>query len=274
MHRAALRAADEDQYLLVHAWSTLAIWLFSAILEEARPYTYFDTEMSAAEKERIMAFYKRCVQRHLYARAGHQGQARHYLSKNPSASPKVDALYEFFPDAKIIYLARNPLDMIPSYISLLDFTWNTLGDPVEAYGARDYVLDMARHWYTYPLQRLEQAPEDSRIVVSFDDLVRRTEETVIAIYDRFGFEMTPAFALVLREEAERARGHESRHEYCLEEMGLTREQIVMDYGDVFDRFGFDTGQGESEARGHVLADAASPVHRAKHRLATTGLNEG
>ncbi|MGD2176569.1 MAG: sulfotransferase, partial [Anaerolineae bacterium] len=134
VHRVALRAPEEDQYLLVHIWSTLAVWSFSAILEEAGPYTYFDTEMSPAEKKRIMVFYERCIQRHLHARGGDRERAKHYLSKNPSASPKVDALYEFFPDAKIIYLARSPLDMIPSYISLLDFAWNILGDPVEACG--------------------------------------------------------------------------------------------------------------------------------------------
>lgn len=246
VHRVALRAPEEDQYLLVHIWSTLAVWLFAAILEGAGPYTYFDSAVPPAAKERIMTFYKRCIQRHLHAHAGDDQRGKHYLSKNPSASPKVEALYEFFPDAKIIYLARNPLDMIPSHISLIDYTWRIFADPVEAYAARDYVLEMARHWYTYPLERLEQAPEESYIVVNFGDLVGDAEQTVIDIYDRFGFEMTPRFAQVLREEAEKARHHESDHEYSLEEMGLTRQQIVSEYEDIFDRFGFDTGEREHE----------------------------
>jgi hypothetical protein len=191
------------------------------------------------------------------------------LSKNPSASPKVDALYTSFPGARIIYLARSPLEVIPSYISLLDYAWGVVGDPVQPYGARDFVLEMARHWYSYPLERLERAPEASYAVVNFEDLVRDAERTVADIYDRFGFEMTPAFAQVLREEAETARSHTSRHEYRLEEMGLTREQIVADFGDIFERFGFDTRQSGSERRREPARQSPSSVRRARRRLATS-----
>jgi DNA-binding PucR family transcriptional regulator len=98
---------------------------------------------------------------------------------------------------------------------------------------------MARHWYSYPLERLERAPQGSYIVVNFDDLVNDAEQTIAEIYRRFGFDISPAFAQVLQEEAEKARNYRSRHEYSLEQMGLTREQIVAKYKDVFDRFGFD-----------------------------------
>jgi hypothetical protein len=247
VHKVTLRVPEEDQYLFVHIWSTLAVWLFSAILEEGAPYTYFDTAMSGAEKRRVMNFYQRCIQRHLYAHGGDHRQAEHYLSKNPSSTPKVDTLYEFFPEAKIIYLIRNPLDVIPSYVSLLDYTWNVLGDPLWEYGSRDYVLDMARHWYSYPLERLGRAPRDSYIVVNFNDLVSDAEQMVADIYSRFGFDISPAFAQVLQEEAEKARSYRSKHEYSLKQMGLTREQIVAQYEDVFDRFDFDTRDDVDEA---------------------------
>jgi hypothetical protein len=237
VHRIAIRAPEEDEYLLIHIFSSLKIWLYAAMVDEAAPYTYFDSQMPEEKKERIMAFYKRCVQRHLYA---HGDKDRHYLAKNPHFSPMVDALYEHLPGAKIIYLARNPLDMIPSYISLKENEWQLVGSPVEEYGSREYVLDMAEHWYTYPLERLEQAPEDSYIVVNFEDLVTSAQETVREIYHRFGLEMNAAFDEILQQAAERARNHESEHDYSLHEMGLTREQIVTQYEEVFERFDFDT----------------------------------
>ena len=241
VHRIAIRAPEEDEYLLIHIFSSLKIWLYAAMLDETAPYTHFDSQMPEEKKERIMGFYKRCVQRHLYA---HGDSDRHYLAKNPHFSPMVDALYEHLPGAKIIYLARNPLDMIPSYISLKENEWQLLGNPVEEYGSREYVLDMAEHWYTYPLERLEQAPQDSYIVVNFEDLVTSARETVREIYDRFGLEHNPAFDEILQQAAERARNHESEHEYSLQEMGLTREQIVTRYRGVFQRFGFDTRDGQ------------------------------
>ncbi len=256
MHKVALRAPEEDQYLLVHIWSTLAVWVYAAILEGATRYVFFDTQMSPAEKKRIMTFYKGCVQRHLHAQAdGDRRRARHYLSKNPSCSPKVDTIYRFFPDARIIYLVRNPLDVIPSYISLLDYTWRFLADPLEEYGSRDYVLEMARHWYRYPLEQLERAPRENYVVVNYNDLVQDAERTVADIYRRLGFEISPDFARVLREEAEKARNYRSEHEYSLEQMGLTREQIVAEYEDVFARFGFDTGEDGGEGVGLPRAEA-------------------
>ena len=134
MHDIALRKPEEDQYLLAHIWSTLAVWQISGILEKATDYTYFDQTVPEKEKRRIMSFYERCVKRHLYA---HRDGGKHYLSKNPSSSPRIETLLKSFPDAKIIYLVRNPLDVIPSYISLVDATWHLLGDSAERYGCRE-----------------------------------------------------------------------------------------------------------------------------------------
>lgn len=237
VHRIALRAPEEDEYLLVHIFSTLKIWLYVAMLDEAERYTYFDSQMPDGDKERILGFYKSCLQRHLYA---HRQRDKHYLAKDPHFSPMVDTLYEHFPDAKIIYLARNPLDMIPSYISLKEDEWQLLGDPVEPYGSRDYILDMARHWYTYPLERLERAPRDRAIIVNFNHLVNDARTVVTEIYEQFGLELNPAFDDLLMQATRRARGHESEHEYSLQEMGLNPKQIVDDYREVFERFDFDT----------------------------------
>ncbi len=241
VHRIGLRAPEEDEYLLIHIFSTLKIWLYVAMVDEAEPYTYFDSKMPEKDKERIMAFYKRCLQRHLYAHGeATSSSARHYLAKDPHFSPMVDTLYEQFPDAKIIYLARNPLDMIPSYISLKEDEWQLLGNPVEAYSSREYVLEMAEHWYTYPLERLAQAPRDSAIIINFNDMVTNARDVVTEIYERFGLELNPAFDETLIQATRRARHHESEHEYSLEEMGLTPEQIVNRYQEIFERFEFDT----------------------------------
>lgn len=236
VHRIALRAPEEDEYLLIHIFSTLKIWLYVAMLDEAEPYTYFDSQMPEEEKERIMTFYTRCLQRHLYA---HGEREKHYLAKNPHFSPMVETLYKFYPDVRIIYLARNPMDMIPSYVSLKEDEWQLLGNPVEAYGSRDYILDMAKHWYTYPLRRLDRAPQNSAIVVNFNDMVKDARGVVTEIYDRFGLQLTPEFDEILRQATEKARNHESEHEYSLEEIDLTREQIVSEYREIFERFRFD-----------------------------------
>lgn len=243
MHASGLLTYEEDQYLLIHIWSTLAVWQFAGFLgEEARAYTHFDQAMAPEEKRRIMAFYRQAIRRHLFAhrKEGPPARRRHYLAKNPSATPKVDTLCRHFPDAKFIYLARNPLDMIPSDISLLDCTARALGHAAEPYACRDYVLDMAGHWYTYAPARLAAAPPERAITVNFEALVANADQTVREIYERFGFTISPDYAEALKEEARQARAYRSRHVYDMEKMGLTRQQLVTKYHEVFETFDFDT----------------------------------
>jgi hypothetical protein len=244
MHSVSLRAPEEDDYLLLHIWSALTIGLSSGVLEEALPYTRFDIALSESDKVRIMAFYRRCLQRHLHA---HNAGNLQYLAKNPALTPKIDAVLHTFPDARIILLVRSPLEMVPSFVNMMQFSYRVLGAPDRGLGTpdqgdalRDFVVDMARHWYTYALDRLDRAPRNSYIIVRYDDLVADPAGTVARIYAHFGFEIGPAYAQILQAEAERAHKYRSRHAYSLEGTGLTREGIVAQFQDVFDRFDFPT----------------------------------
>lgn len=235
MHRMSLLIPEEDEYFLVHQGATIIAGLFFGFPKAAYPFVFFDTQLSRREKRRVMRFYRRCLQRHLFA---HE-ESKHVLSKNPYFTPKVDALLKRFPDAKIIYLARNPLSVVPSYASLSAHWWQMLCEPEKRYPHMEYILTATQHWYRYPVERLEQAPEANRIFVNFHELVQDPDTIVTRIYDHFGLEISPEFEQILKEETEKARQHKSKHHYSLEGVGLTDEQVLTAYQDVFERWGFD-----------------------------------
>lgn len=237
MHRVSLTAPEEDEYLLLHIWEALTIWLSSGLLEGARPYAYFDDALPEGRRRRIMAFYARSVQRHLHA-AGAAG--KHYLAKNPALTPKLASLLRRFPDATVVCLVRSPLEAIASFQSMMEFSYRVIGNPLEGTELRDFLLDMAHHWYGYPLEGLPPDLAKCVLFVNYDDLVADPEREVTRIYDYCGFEMTPSYAQVLRQEALKARSYRSRHEFSLEDSGFSREQIVLDFQEVLTRFGFDT----------------------------------
>jgi hypothetical protein len=187
-----------------------------------------------------MAFYRRCLQRYLYSDGRHpDGLRRHYLAKNPSFTFRIETLLEQFPDARFVYIMRNPLDVIPSLTSITKFVWTLVGDPIEYDSVRRYVIEMTRHGYTYPLARLQRLAPERYALVRFDDLVRDASKTVTGIYRRLGLDLSPAYARALIEETERARHYRSRHRYSLEELGFSRERILAECQDVFERLGFD-----------------------------------
>jgi hypothetical protein len=226
---------EEDVYLLLHIWSTVAAGLAASLMDIAKPYVRFDMDISLEERKHIMQYYKRCLQRHCYAHGGSQ----RVLSKNPYFTPKISSLYETFPDAKIIYLARNPLNVIPSYTSLSAQSWHLLCSPLEPYPFRDEILEMTLYWYRYPLVRLKQEPAERYKLVKFDDLIADPERIVTDIYRHFEIDLCPDFGEILRDAAEKARYYRSQHAYSLEELGFTREQILEIYEDVFEYWGFD-----------------------------------
>ena len=240
MHVQAMRAPDEDEALLLHSFGSVLIWSFTSMLDDARAFTFYDQRVPHAERMAQTAFYKRCLQRYLHSDGRHpEGAQRHYLSKNPAFTSRIDTLLEQFPDARFVYIARNPLDMIPSMTSITRFVWTLVGDPVEYGSLHDYVIELAKHGYHYPLERLQGLDPGRYVVVRFDDLTGNARQTVEGIYRQFGLELSPGYARILDEATERARHHRSRHHYSLEALGLSRERILSECADVFDRFGFD-----------------------------------
>jgi hypothetical protein len=236
MHDVSLTEPEEDDYLLLHIWSALTVGLSSGLLDEAEPYVRFDSAVPAADRRRIMGFYRDCVQRHLHARSS--AHPLRYLAKNPALTPKIATVDEYFPDARFICLVRNPLEAIPSFVSMMEFSWQVMGAPSDGPRLQDFLIRMARHFYGYPVEMSERLPEERIVFVDYDRMISDPEATVSELYDRLGFDVGPEFADELRRASDRAGAYRSRHAYDLESLGLDRQRIIEEFADVFERFGF------------------------------------
>jgi len=237
IHRFRLRAPEEDEYLFIHNFSTLKLWSYASMEDEADPYIYYDQMISQNDKNRNMSYYESCIQRHFY----YHGQPnKSYLSKNPNFSPAICTLLEKFPNAKFIYLVRDPMKAVPSHISLKEREWQLLGSPLKKYACAEFIIRSSEHWYNYPLKILDDIPEDQAIIVKFDDLVQDTEKTILDIYGQLGFSVSEEFCSLLQFETKKARNHQSQHFYSLSDMGLSRQDMINRFGPVIDRFDFDT----------------------------------
>jgi hypothetical protein len=235
IHKIAFWQPEEDDYLFLHIWSSPRIWKLVGLTAELRYYTFFDQLMSKRAKSRILDFYKRCLQRHLHF---HQAQDKHYLAKNPHFSPMVSSLNNKFPDAKFIYLVRNPLNVIPSFMSMTIEEWSvTLGE-YDLKKIKEHAFKMAKHWYDYPLKTLDKLPKDQYHIVKLEDLSQNVSKTIKNIYQHFGLSLSPKYKKILAKETLRAREHKSKHDYSLEEMGVTKKEIINEFQEVFYRFDF------------------------------------
>ncbi len=241
IHRTRLSDPEEDEGLFLYVWAGLFVWFIFPFIQRDFPFHRFDTDILAPQRRRIMRFYRSCIKRHLFYHGGT------YLAKNPALSPKVDSLLEFFPDARIIYLARNPLEVLPSEISWLSFCWRFFSDPQERYPFRDFVLKMTKHWYVDSIKRLESHPKESYRIIRYDDLVGEPEKTVREIYSWLGLQMGESVDEILREVTSKNSRFKSNHIYSLEEVGLTRELVLQEYGNIFEVFDFEKSKEAIES---------------------------
>jgi hypothetical protein len=235
IHKISLFDPEEDENILLHAWSTFFVSLLFPFLDEMPPYQFSDDALSTAEKQRIMGFYRSCIQRHLYA----DGGKRHFVAKNPAFSAKIETLLEFFPDARILYLVRNPLDMLPSTVSWLSYAWHVFSDPPEKYLYRDHVLALAKYWYRHPLKVLDNNPSSQHLILNYDDLIRWPEQVIRNFYVQFGYIESPGLEKIITDAILETGSYHSDHHYKYEEMGFSREEIVSEFEDIFERFKFD-----------------------------------
>jgi len=236
MHRAGLNEIEEDGQVFLHIWSTYNLFAFFPFPELVRNYIYYDEDVPEDQKHLDMDYYQEVLKRHVYANNGKQ-----YISKSPTFSPKVKTIHEKFPDAKFINLVRSPLRVIPSSVSMFSNHWQTYGEPGEAYPgpAKEIMQEQAKYWYLHPHQYLKNLPSDQYVMLRYKDLVADPKSAIENIYQRFGIEMTPEFEQILIDETEKARQFKSKHNYSLDQMGLSSTTLKEEFNDAMKELDLD-----------------------------------
>jgi omega-hydroxy-beta-dihydromenaquinone-9 sulfotransferase len=224
LHKMGLWEFEEDEGLMLHIWNTILVWFIHPLIDHSPPYHKFDTEMNEKQKRSILDFYEGCIKRHLYAR----GPGKRFLAKNPSLTPKINALSERFHRPQFINLVRHPYDNLPSVMNWLSSAWHLFANPEESFPYQEFVLEMTQHWYEYPLEVFRRR-DGACVTVRFADFINGPEKTVRRIYRQCRLTLRPDYLAALKAEAKNAKEYQSSNIYCLEDVGFSRRQINQRY---------------------------------------------
>jgi hypothetical protein len=233
IHKTGLTAPEEDYlalmpvlgcFLIVLAFPHQGFWRLC----------YFDRELSPAEQDRLLDFYHRLVQRHLWFHGVH----RTFLSKNPSFTPMLEGLARRFPDACFVGCLRNPTAAVPSQVNSMMVGARLLDRQADTAWWRDRLSAMLVFYYRHLLDALPALAEQRRQLVTMEELVADPQAVVESLYRRFGWRPGAAALESLRRQAEAAKGYRSGHQYSLEGLAITAGDLNRDFGFVYDHFGF------------------------------------
>jgi len=180
-------------------------------------------------------FHKRFL-RHLQ----HEKGPGRWVLKCPDHVFALDAVRSVYPDARFVFMHRDPVEVLASVARLTE----TLRRPFSRQVDRLQIGRQVSERWAQGASRMIEAAEASRQAprriyhLRFRDFVKDPEAGVAAFYDHFGLPFAPELAARIRSfVADRPNGGYGRNSYRLDEYGLDEQAESRRYRDYVAYFG-------------------------------------
>ena len=228
MHKLRFDEPEEDDGFFVYTFLTEAIFLLFLRVDELWVAGFHDA-LPPSKRRKLMAFYRSCLQRRLYA----SGPGKAILCKATQSSGAVESLLESFPDARFITLIRDPAESVASHVSVFWPAWKTHSPELRKDGqeAKAYA-HLAVRWFQHLFAFRNKVDPARYYCIDYRDLTRDPAATLERLYQHFGWPMSDALREALVHANGRQRDFASNHRYSLEEFGLTKEWICDELGEL------------------------------------------
>lgn len=141
IHPVGLSAPEEDYLALLPVGGCFIMLLAFPFATALQKLALFD-QLDEINQTRLIGFYKRCLQKHLYCHPG-----KKLLSKNAAFSSWTSALQTAFPDARFLVCIRNPDSALSSQLSSLAPARRAFGTDVDGSWTAEKFTDFYGHAY-------------------------------------------------------------------------------------------------------------------------------
>lgn len=143
--------------------------------------------------------------------------------KAPSHLATLPALFSVYPDARILFIHRDPLETVPSTLSLMATLKWMRSDVVSI----DEMAPLLPMGFALLLDTIATMREDGRLPddqfadIRYRDLMADPAATIATAYRQLGIEWSPSTATAITAYvAGKPRGSRGRHRYHLADFGL------------------------------------------------------
>jgi len=169
-----------------------------------------------------------------------QRPGERWLLKSPAHLWALDILVEMFPDACIIQTHRNPLQILPSYCSMM-MAIMTIRESVDPRELGPTVLEYLARSLERGLAARDRSDPERFLDVDYHRFVEAPMKTVERIYAHFGLELGSQTADAMRAHiGENPQHRHGSHRYSLAEYGLSAEAVCARLADYIERFDLPT----------------------------------
>ncbi|MEM7104242.1 MAG: sulfotransferase [Bacteroidota bacterium] len=234
IHPTGLNQSEEDEGMYVFPLISTAICLICPFMQEFKYLTIPD-EMPEWVRKRLKLYFKSSIKRFVYA----TGKDKTVLSKNVISIGRIKTILEIFPNAKIVYLIRDPRKAVPSFISMFCAPWKLHSPELPKNGPEYRALgQIAIDYYSYFQEIKDELKQKNLFQLEYTDLVAKPVESVRRIYKNFDLPFTEEFLANLEKETQKTRKYRSKHSYSLEAYGFSEKELVKQLAPVMESYGF------------------------------------
>ena len=155
----------------------------------------------------------------------------------------LEHLLAAYPDARIVFTHRDPVQSMTSYASLTSLVRTMGSDDVDRHEiARDWSARLCRVvGHALEVREAREYPEAIFYDMSFGDFVADQFGVVRKIYAAFGLSMSEEAEARMRAfVADNPKGKHGSHDYSPEEYGVDPVAVRREFGSYIDRFGLQT----------------------------------
>jgi len=237
-HKTSLSSVETDDASILFRYND-GFFLYGFILAWAEEdlFPWFDPQQRNMA-ERDFDWLSRMWSKKLY-----KSKKDYYFGKLFSVSANMPSFQRYFPDGKVLYMVRDPLQVIPSGLSLITGVldkkfgfWNLPKEKRERYLNRMYLalkellIRFHADWTTNKIDKTKVK------IVTFNRLMNDFDNLMFEILEFLEIEKSTELNELILETAKTQNEFQSNHQYNLEKFGLNEAQIKIDCKEIYDTF--------------------------------------
>ena len=165
------------------------------------------------------------------------------IGKLFSISVNIPAFLNKFPDAKLLYMIRDPLNVIPSGLSLVTGVldgvfgfWNLSQKKRQFYIDRLYKALVELQLRFHEDWASGRIDKNKVMIVKYDRMMSDFEGLMNEVIDFVDYNASEDLLEKIKQTADNQRNYKSKHKYDLDKFGLSEEQIRQDCKKIYDTF--------------------------------------
>jgi len=231
IHPLDAMLADEEFMLMEHS--------FVCALDSYANVPGYTAWLKQQDLTPVYTYLKRMLQFLQWQKARRSAvpaQAR-WLLKTPQHLHGMDVLFKVFPGAQVVLTHRDPAQTIPSMASMAHTLWKMYADePDSRLVGAQWSASMARGIRS-AMKARETLPADRFLDVRFQDTVADPMSVAETVYRFAGIALDgPTRARLRQWLASNGREKRAAHDYCIEQFGLSNEQLARDFAEYRKRY--------------------------------------